>query len=71
MIYVRWRRGASRRCRSFPPLPADHPSVDHPCPGCGLSLGTVASVQLIAVGPVDPDVGEPGRGGGVVTPGHQ
>lgn len=53
MIYVRWRRDQSRRCRVFPPLAPDHPHAHVPCPSCGTAVGSVVPVQLIAVGPTD------------------
>jgi hypothetical protein len=48
MIYVRWRKGESRRGRVFPEAGA---ASDLPCPFCTVRLGDDPPIQLIAVGP--------------------
>ena len=50
MIYVRWRKGESRRGRVFPQAG----QIGYqPCPHCGVPLAADLPIQLIAVGPDD------------------
>lgn len=66
MFYVRWAKGQSRRCRVFDPLAGGHPAFGLYCLYCTYQLGgpfvlahgAPGKVQLIAVGPVDPDEAE-------------
>ena len=59
MIYVRWRKGESRRGAVFPSPQPDHFLYDQRCPRCNNFLSVpmlrTPEVQLIAVGPVDLD----------------
>lgn len=55
MIFVRWKRGESRRGRVFPgPVDGD-PLFNDRCVQCGDYLGGNGDIQLIAVGPVSED----------------
>ena len=56
MIYVRWRRGESRRGRVFPAPQPGHPLHATDCVACGGALySDSGDIVLIAVGPVDED----------------
>lgn len=56
MIYVRWRKGESRRQRELPPLSPDHPCAAQPCVRCDYDVAQPGKpVTIVAVGPVDDD----------------
>lgn len=55
MIYVRWKRGESRRGAVFPAVSPDHFLWNEPCVQCSHLLGNGEEIQLVAVGPVDDD----------------
>jgi hypothetical protein len=55
MNLVRWRKGAPRAGRSFPPLAANHVAVEGGCPLCPAKLGNGQRVVQLAIGPTDQD----------------
>ena len=55
VAYVRWQRDESRRGRTFPGLPDDHPAVSAIDVLCERPLGEREPVQLLVVGPEDDD----------------
>ncbi|SEF34335.1 hypothetical protein SAMN05421837_107326 [Amycolatopsis pretoriensis] len=61
--YVRWRSGAPREGRAFPPLGPGHPAYRDVCPACDHFLGNGLPVQILAIGPTDDEARDRHRAG--------
>jgi hypothetical protein len=64
IVYRRWRKPEAdpRLGPVFDPLPDTHPAYYEPCIVCGEQLGNGRNVQLLAIGPAQPDLAAHGAG---------